>query len=182
MGRAIGMVELSSIARGIETSDSMLKAAQVELLRSVTVCPGKYMVIISGDLSSVRASVDAAKTRYPDQLIDSFVLGNPDESIYPAIYGAAEVEDAKALGVIETFSSAAAVVAADTAAKTSNVQLVELRLARGMCGKSYLLITGDVAAVTAAIERARDAVGEDGMLLDSSVIPSPDKKLWQSIL
>ena len=45
MGRAIGMVELSSIARGIETSDSMLKAAQVELLRSVTVCPGKYMVI-----------------------------------------------------------------------------------------------------------------------------------------
>lgn len=182
MSKALGMVEYTTVATGIQAADLMVKTAEVDVVEAQTVCPGKYMVIISGDLSSVRASVDAAKTRHPDQLIDSFVLGNPDESIFPAIYGANEVTDAKALGVIETFSSSAAVVAADTAAKTSNVQLVELRLARGMCGKSYLLITGDVAAVTAAIERARDTVGEDGMLLDSSVIPSPDKKLWASIL
>ena len=59
MGRAIGMVELSSIARGIETSDSMLKAAQVELLRSVTVCPGKHMVIVGGDPGAVSSSLAA---------------------------------------------------------------------------------------------------------------------------
>ena len=88
----------------------------------------------------------------------------------------------KALGVVETFNAAAAITAADAAAKTSLVSLIELRLARGMCGKSYVLLTGDVAAVTAAIERAETVAGEDGMLLDSSVIPNPDKRLWDSIL
>ena len=96
--------------------------------------------------------------------------------------GAAEGGDVKALGVIETFNAAAAITAADAAAKTSLVSLIELRLARGMCGKSYVLLTGDVAAVTAAIERAETVASEDGMLLDSSVIPNPDKRLWDSIL
>ena len=50
------------------------------------------------------------------------------------------------------------------------------------CGKSYLLLTGSVSAVTAAIERAESEASDRGMLLDSSVIPRPDAKLWQSIL
>ena len=49
-------------------------------------------------------------------------------------------------------------------------------------GKSYMLLTGDVAAVSAAIEAAKIRVGEEGLLLDSSVIPNPDKSLWASIL
>ncbi len=77
---------------------------------------------------------------------------------------------------------AAAIVAADTAAKTADVELIELRLARGMCGKSYLLLTGEVAAVTAAIEKAKAEAGEEGMFLDSSVIAGPDKKIWDKIL
>lgn len=78
--------------------------------------------------------------------------------------------------------AAAAIVAADNAAKTSLVDLIELRLARGMCGKSYLLLTGEVAAVEAAIDRAKLTAGEEGMFLDSAVIPRPDAKLWQKIL
>ena len=62
------------------------------------------------------------------------------------------------------------------------VDLIELRIARGMCGKSYLMLTGDVAAVQAAIERAQSEVSENGMFLECSVIPSPDKRLWDSIL
>ena len=68
------------------------------------------------------------------------------------------------------------------ASKTSQVELIELRIARGMSGKAYMMLTGDVAAVTAAIEKAKAAVGENGAYLDSSVIPSPDKRLWQNIL
>ena len=92
------------------------------------------------------------------------------------------MHDAKALGVLETFSAPAIIVAADNAAKTSDVSLIELRIARGMSGKSYMLLTGDVAAVTAAIESAKVKVGEEGLLLDSSVIPNPDRSLWASIL
>ena len=110
------------------------------------------------------------------------MLGNPHADIFPAIYGGAPVENAKALGVLESFSAAAVIVAADTAAKTSDVSLLELRIARGMAGKSYMLLTGDVAAVSAAIEAARIKIGGEGLLLDSSVIPNPDKSLWASIL
>ena len=62
------------------------------------------------------------------------------------------------------------------------VKLIELRIARGMCGKSYMLLTGTVASVTAAIENAMKVVGENGMLLDHSVIPNPDPSIWDSIL
>jgi microcompartment protein CcmL/EutN len=115
-------------------------------------------------------------------LTDSFVLGNPHEDIFKAMYGGAPVENAKALGVLETFSAPSIIVAADSAAKASEVQLVELRIARGMCGKSYMLLTGTVASVSAAIEHAKKEVGDNGMLLDYSVIPNPDKSVWDSIL
>ena len=182
MSKAIGMVESQTISTGMQAADLMLKTAEVEIIESQPVCPGKYIVLISGDLSAVRASVDAAKAAFSSKIIGSFVLGNPHESIFPAIYGASDVGDVKALGTMETFNSAAAIVAADAAAKTSMVNLIELRLARGMCGKSYLLLTGDVAAVTAAIERAEQVASDEGMMLDSAVIPNPDKRLWDSIL
>ena len=73
-------------------------------------------------------------------------------------------------------------MAADEAAKTAEVDLIEIRVARGMCGKSYVFLTGEVAAVDAAIKKAQAAVSENGMYLDSSVIPSPDPKLWDTIL
>lgn len=182
MKRAIGMVEYKTVSSGMRAADRLVKTAEVDILQADTVCPGKYMVLISGDLSAVKAAVEAAATADPEQLIDSFVLGNPHDSIFSALYGATEIGSPNALGVLETFSAAAAIVAADTAAKTALVDLIELRLARGMCGKSYLLLTGEIAAVQAAIDRAKAGAGEGGMFLDSAVIPHPDQKLWQNIL
>lgn len=182
MAKAIGMVEFITVSAGITGADTMIKTAEVEIIESATVCPGKYIVIISGELSAVKASVDAAKGNNSQKVIDSFVLGNPHESIFPAIYGATPPEGVDALGVLESFSAATAIVAADAAAKTALVDLLELRLARGMCGKSYLLLTGSVSAVTAAIERAKQEATDRGMMLDSSVIARPDDRLWQSIL
>lgn len=182
MASAIGMIEYMNVSVGIEATDTMLKTSEVELIEAQTVCPGKYIALISGDLSAVRAAVDSAKSRCGEKLIDSFVLGNPHEDIFAAIYGTATVEDPKALGVLETYSAASIIVAADVAAKTSLVNLLELRIARGMCGKSYMTLTGDVASVTAAIESAKNAVGQNGMYLDSSVIARPSEKLWKNIL
>lgn len=182
MKKAIGMVEYKTVSSGMMAADRMVKTAEVEVLEATTVCPGKYMVIISGDLSAVKAAVDAASVHHPDTLIDSFVLGNPHDSIFSALYGSTDIGTPNALGVLETFTAAAAIVAADIAAKTAQVELVELRLARGMCGKSYLLLTGEIAAVQAAINKAQSAAGESGMFLDSAIIPHPDEKMWRSIL
>ena len=83
---------------------------------------------------------------------------------------------------METYSAASIIVAADMAAKTSMVDLIELRIAKGMCGKSYMTLTGEVAAVTAAIEKAKEEVGPKGTFLDSSVIARPSEKLWKAII
>lgn len=182
MKKAIGMIEMKTVSSGMRAADTMVKTAEVDIIEASTVCPGKYIVLISGELSAVKASVDAAAANNPDNLIDSFVLGNPHESIFSALYGSTDVGSPDALGVLETFSSSAAIVAADIAAKTALVDLIELRLARGMCGKSYLLLTGEIAAVQAAIDRAQSGAGENGMFLDSAIIPHPDEKTWQSIL
>ncbi len=182
MNKAIGLVEYKTVSSGIAAADLMIKTSNIEIIQSSVVCPGIYVIIVTGELSSVAASIEAAKVQLGEKMVDSFVLGNPSDDIFPAIYGGVAVEGAKSLGILETFSVPSMIVAADTAAKTSDVKLVELRLARGMAGKSFMLLTGDVAAVTAAIEHAKDVVGKEGMLLDSTVIPNPDKELWATIL
>lgn len=182
MSKAIGMIEFKTVAAGITAADQMVKTAQVELLEAQTVCPGKYIALIAGDLSAVKAAVERAEITRPDELIDSFVLGNPDDSIFPAIYGSSQIDGVNALGILETYDAASIIVAADIAAKTAIVKLIELRIAKGMCGKSYMLITGEVAACEAAIAKARAAVGEKGMYLDSSVIAHPDAQICKSIL
>lgn len=182
MSKAIGMIEFKTVAAGITAADQMVKTAQVELLEAQTVCPGKYIALIAGDLSAVKAAVERAEMTRPDELIDSFVLGNPDDSIFPAIYGSSQIDGVNALGILETYDAASIIVAADIAAKTAIVKLIELRIAKGMCGKSYMLITGEVAACEAAIAKAKASVGEKGMYLDSSVIAHPDAQICKSIL
>lgn len=178
------MIEFKSVAAGMTATDIMVKTSEVDIVEAQTVCPGKYIAIITGDLSAVKASVDTAMDMGGENGIDSFVLGNPDESIFPAILGTTNVsaDDVNALGVIETFDAAQIIVAADNAVKTSDVRLIEIRLARGMCGKSYVTLTGEVAAVKAAVDRAKEVVSRSGMLLDTTVIARPDRKFINKIL
>ena len=85
MARAIGLVELTTVSTGFKAADDMSKAADIEILQAEVTCPGKFVVLIAGDLSAVRASVDSVKGRYGDKVIDTFVLGNPHDSIFPVI-------------------------------------------------------------------------------------------------
>jgi len=58
---AIGLIELTSIAAGYLVADAMLKAAEVELILSRTICSGKYMVLVGGDVAGVTSSVEAGQ-------------------------------------------------------------------------------------------------------------------------
>ena len=103
MSKAIGMIEYKTVSAGLTATDIMVKTSEVDIVEAQTVCPGKYISIITGELSAVRASVDAAKNAFEEQHIDSFVLGNPDESIFPAIVGTLSIV------LIEIFSFASCV-------------------------------------------------------------------------
>ncbi len=181
MKNAIAMVETNTVTAGFLAADLILKTAAVKIIFAKTVCPGKYLILFSGEISAVKASHDAALKQFAKNVADSFVLGNPHESIFPAILGTPPTDSLRALGVIETYSASSAIVAGDTAAKTAIVELLEMRLAVGMCGKSYVLITGSVAAVEAAVDTVKKQIKDSAMLLDCAVIANPSPDLAQSI-
>lgn len=180
--KAIGMVEFNKIATGILAADFMVKAAQVELITCNTVCPGKYLVLVSGDVAAVQSSVDVGVERGGDAVVDDFILPSVHPSVFPAINCTGPVATLQALGIIETFSVASLIEAADAAAKAAEVELIEVRLGMGIGGKSYVTITGDVAAVKAAVEAGAATAAHKGLLVEQVVIPSPSKQLHSAII
>ena len=179
MATAIGMVELTSIARGIETCDYMVKAAQVDLLRSSTVCPGKYMIIVGGETGDVRAAMAEGIKRGGELVVDTLMLPDVHEQLIPAISMTNQVDVRGAVGVLEFYSIASAIIAADVAAKAANITLIEVRTGYAIGGKGFVTLTGDVGAVRAAVEAARK---DAELLVETTVIPRPDKKLFDALL
>ncbi|MDU4961650.1 MAG: BMC domain-containing protein [Sporomusaceae bacterium] len=178
MKRAIGLLEIKNVARGILAADAMLKAANVEIVFSQPLCPGKYVVMAAGDVGAVQSAVRNGQTVCGgENVIDEFVLPNIHPAVFPAISGCSEVKELKALGVIEAYSVASSIVAADTAVKAAAITLIEVRLARGMGGKSVVLLTGEVGAVTAAVRAGSQKIQDSGFLVDQIVIAAPHQGL-----
>ena len=153
---SIGLIELTSIAAGFLAADAMLKAANVDLVLSRSICSGKYMVMVRGDVAAVEAAVSAGMSRLGSfSMIDSFVIPNLHEAVFPAISGIDEGGGIESLGIVESFSVASLIEGADAAVKAANVQLIEIRLAMALGGKAFVTMTGDVAAVQARWMRRR---------------------------
>lgn len=180
--RAIGLIELNSVAAGMAVTDQMIKTADVELVVSRSICSGKYMVIVGGNVAAVRSSVDAGVDSWEGAIIDSMVIPNVHPSIFPAISGSNIVHKKGALGIIESFSVASLLEAADTAVKTAQVELLEIRLAMALGGKAFVTMIGDVSAVNAAVESGAAIVSAKGLLVNKVVIPAPSPQIYREYI
>ena len=168
---AIAAIETSSIAQGTVVGDAMVKTAEVELLEARALSPGKYWVLIGGGVAEVRSSFRSGVDVAAETLLDSLFIPQLHEMVMPALRGDVPGPDDDALGVLETLTAAAAIVAADRAAKAARVLIRTIRLANGLGGKGYLFLSGEVADVQAAVEAGRaEALGR-GLLVRSVVIP-----------
>lgn len=179
---SIGLVEMTSIAAGMEAADIMLKTSEVELIMSRTICSGKYMVLIGGEVAAVQTAMDAASTTIDYAIIDTFVIPNVHPDIFPALSGHTAVNEVQALGIIESFSVASLIEGADAAVKAATVQLLEIRLAMALGGKAFCTITGEVAAVQSAVDSGAKVIGDKGLLVNKVVIPKPRKELLSEII
>src|SRR4051812_11151514 len=150
---SIGLVELSSVARGFVAQDAMIKAAAVQVLMARTICSGKYLVAVAGDVAAVGASLQAGASASKGYLIEKRQISRVHPSIFPAITGNVYLEpgQARALGIIETFSASSIIEVADSAVKAADVVLFRVHLAMALGGKGFVLLTGDVASVEAAV-------------------------------
>ncbi|MBI4041533.1 MAG: BMC domain-containing protein [Deltaproteobacteria bacterium] len=173
---AIGMIELSSIARGFYICDAMVKKAPIEVLMSQTTSPGKYLILICGDVASVEASTQHGKELSDKDLIDSLFIPNIHHAIIPAVSGHYPKVSLEAVGIVETVSVASAIVSADAALKTAEVHLMELQLGKGLGGKGYFVVTGDLSEVQAALDQAEALLMPNSKLLKKEVIASPHEE------
>lgn len=179
---AIGLVETISVAVGIQIADEMAKKADVEILEATPICPGKYMVLVAGDVASVESSLRRGVEVGGNVVVDTLFIPNVHPQVFPAILAATGVEALGALGVLETFTVASAILCADAAAKTAPVRLIEIRLAKGLGGKAFFTMTGEVYDIEAAMEAALAIAKSGGNLVRSVVIPRPHDALRPKIL
>lgn len=179
---AIAIIETISIAVGIEITDAMAKMADVDILESTAICPGKYMVLVAGGVSDVEASLRRGVEIGGDVVADTLLIPHVHADIFPAILGAVDIGELGALGIVETFTVAASILAADTAAKTARVRILEVRLAKGLGGKGFFTMTGEIHEVEAAMEAALQVTKQSGTLVRSVVIPRPHPSLGSTVL
>ena len=169
---SIGLIETASVAVGIESCDAVLKRAEVNLVFSETVQSGKYVFLFTGPTDEVRYGLEAGMETAGGDVLDSLFVPDLFPQVSEAIAGRRAVT-AGSVGVVETRTVASCVAAADVACKSASVELIEVRLANGLGGKSYLTVTGDVADVRSAVEAGADCARARGHLVADVVIPAP---------
>lgn len=177
----IGFMELSSISAGIEVADTMLKAAHIKLLFSRASCPGKYYVLICGNVSNVNDAVKRGEDIAGGFCVSSLVIPKVHPQVIMAINMSGMPAKVAAIGVMEFFSVASSLIAADIAVKSAAVELIDIRLGTGIGGKSFAVLTGEITAVTRSVEAAVQSQLCDGMLVNKVVIANPRRELIASL-
>jgi microcompartment protein CcmL/EutN len=180
--KSIGLIELSSIAAGFLVADSMLKAGDVALILSRSICSGKYMVLVGGETASVQSAVASGAEAANGCLIDQFVIANVHPDVFASIGRSQPPPVSGALGIIESFNVATLIEAADAAVKAAEVTLIETRLAMAMGGKAFCTMTGGVSAVQAAVAAGRSLIAERGLLVNAIVISRPHPDVYREII
>ena len=181
MYKAIGVMELKNVPKGVEATDAALKSAGVQMVSAHPSCPGKYEIILTGSISNVTAAVEHVVSKFDGYVIDHSVMGRIDEQVIAALFGTQTGNKNGSLGLIETFSAATAIKAADLAVKTAKVEIYDLRVSRGLGGKGLVMLTGEVGDVTAAVEAGANYAMQSGQLSSTSIIAAPHAELWEQL-
>jgi microcompartment protein CcmL/EutN len=178
---ALALAEFSSIAIGIEAADAMVKRAPIYVIKSGTVQPGKYLVLIGGEVADVEESLAEGREVGRTCLVDYVFLPRVHPEVVESIGGGRVPKPNDALGVIETRTVAASIHAADAGIKGAEVRLLEVRLADGLGGKGIVLFSGLVADVEAAVEIGIGVLESQDLLVRQVVIPQLHPEMWDNV-
>ena len=181
---AIGIIELSSIYKGFEVQDIVLKATKVEKLVARTICSGKYIIIVRGEIADVETCIRRAKESGGFAIINAIMVSNVDEKVFPALVGATTLDspEVDGMAVLETFSVASAIKAADFAVKEAEITLLRIHIAMAVGGKGFVVLTGNIDALKSALVPAVEYVKEEGLLAGYTLITHPHKDLLRDLI
>ena len=182
MEPALALIEFNSIAIGIRAGDAMVKKALIASIKAGTVQPGRYLVLITGQVAEVDESLRAGMEWGGDSVINTVFLPHVHPAVVQAVGGERVTGTGVALGVIETTNVAATIQAADAGVKGAQVTLREIRLADGLGGKAFCLFQGEVQDVEAAVEIGVGALPCPGVLVSQVVIPQLHSEMGENLL
>jgi microcompartment protein CcmL/EutN len=171
---SIALLEVSSVARGIEVADSILWEADIELLFAEPVQPGKYVILFTGSVQDLASALRRGSEIAGGDLVDELLIEQVHEQVLLGLRRTGKINGVlDALGVVETTTVASSILAADLALKTAAIDLLELRIANGLGGKSFFTVTGEVSDVRSSIVAAAAQAQERGLLARDVIIPRP---------
>lgn len=180
---AISMIELSSIAKGVFVTDYVGKSSEVTILRSHSICPGKFIILFTGSVANVENSLNVASKMGENFIVNTIFIPNIHKEVIDAINGVTKNEYKKdAIGVMEYFSVASAISGADIAVKSADISLFRVHLGYAIGGKSYVTLMGNISSVEEAVKKGTSQAKKKGLLVDSAVIASPIDELYSAIL
>ncbi len=178
---AIGFLEYNSIAKGIESADSALKAANIKLISAFAGCPGKYYFLFAGDVSAVDSALQAGEEVGGANVVDKTFIPRVHPDVIQAMTKSTALRQHGAVGIMEFFSVTASIFAADAAVKAADISLIEVRTGIGVGGKSFVTLCGEVSAVNAAVMAGTQGEEVRGMLINRVVIANPDEALLENL-
>ena len=173
------VTEFKSVARGVMVTDSMAKSATVNIIQAGSLCPGKYLTILEGDISALASAGRIAEEQGGRHLFSSFLVSGIDQRIIEAIGGNLAEASPDAIGIIEGPHMADLINSSDIAVESAAVDFIEYRLARGCGVNSFYIITGTLSAVNEAAGNASRFLGERGSLMAYRIIPAPDRQVMR---
>ena len=176
---AVGFLETSSLAKGVEATDAMVKMAQVKLVKTSVVARGKLVIFISGAQGEVESAMRAGREVLGKTLVDEVLIRNVHNQVIAALDKRVPVEVLGAVGLIETKEAISAVLAADAATKAASVHLIEVKTVVGG-GKGYLSLCGEVGDVRTAIAAGINAIKKE-LIVNHVVIPQADPQLLATV-
>src|SRR6476659_8011673 len=99
---AVGLLETSSIAKGVEASDAMVKMASVKLVKTSVIARGKHITLISGPVGEVESALRAGRDLAGKTVVDEVLIRNVHAQVIAALDKRVAVEALDAVGIIET--------------------------------------------------------------------------------
>jgi len=186
-GDALGIIELASIYKGYHVQDEVLKMANVQKLVARSICSGKFLIIVRGTVADVETAINIAKDIGGFSVVNLSVIPRVDRRVFPAIAGTISLETNSgqkvgAMLIIETFSVVSAIKAADAAVKEADLDLIRVHVAMAIGGKGIVVMTGDIAALEAAVNPAVETIKEDGMLAGYVLIKNPHEDVLRELI
>ncbi|MPQ42896.1 BMC domain-containing protein [Clostridium tarantellae] len=182
MSKSIGAIEFRSISKGIEVCDEIVKKAFVKISYMKSICPGKFLIIVNGDVGEVETAIEYGKEVGKKHIVDSFIINSVHKDIVHALKNKYDSKEVKsAIGIMETYKVCSGITALNKTLKTNDVRLIKLQLAFGIGGKLVYIISGDLSSVRDGLEEGKKAILEKE-IVNMSILPSPHYEVIKNLV